>query len=77
MNTIDTIGSIGVGLVLLAYFLNSFHIIKEGKKFFMLNIVGSALACYASCLINYIPFIILEGVWCMVSCIAFIKTFKK
>ena len=64
----DIIGTIGVSLILLAYLFNTFSLIpKDGLLFFMMNIAGAALACYASLLINYIPFIILEGVWCLVS----------
>lgn len=68
MTYTDVIGACGVGLILVAYFLNIFSIIpKDGALFFVLNIAGSGLACYASVLINYIPFIILEGAWCLVS----------
>jgi hypothetical protein len=78
MNTNDSIGSIGVGLILLAYFLNTFGYIKnEGKLFFALNILGAALACYASYLINYTPFIILEAVWVVVSIAGLLKVFYK
>jgi hypothetical protein len=78
MNYNDIIGSIGVGLILLAYCLNTFSLIpKEGKLFFSINIIGSGLACYASFLINYVPFIILEGVWCAVSIAVFIKLIFK
>jgi hypothetical protein len=78
MNTNDIIGSIGVGLILLAYFLHTFGYIKnEGKLFFALNILGAALACYASYLINYTPFIILEAVWVVVSVAGLIKVFYK
>ncbi len=74
----DIIGTTGVGLILLAYFLNSFSFIKkDGRLFFVLNIAGSALACYASVLIQYVPFIVLEAVWCMVSVAGFIQTFSK
>lgn len=74
MNYNDIIGTIGVGLILLAYFFNTFSLIpKEGKLFFGMNIFGAGLACYASFLINYIPFIILEGVWCAVSIAGFIQ----
>lgn len=70
----DIIGTIGVGLILLAYCCNTFSLIaKDGVLFFMMNIVGAGLACYASVLINYVPFVILEGVWCMVSIAGFIK----
>ncbi|MBS4065523.1 MAG: hypothetical protein KGZ74_13235 [Chitinophagaceae bacterium] len=74
----DIIGTTGVGLILLAYFLNLFSFIpKEGRLFFLLNIAGSALACYASVLIHYVPFIILEAVWFLVSIIGYIKLISK
>ncbi len=64
----DIIGTIGVGLILIAYFLNTSKLLpKDGKLFYVLNIVGAALACYASFLINYWPFVILEGTWTLVS----------
>jgi hypothetical protein len=68
MNYNDIIGTIGVGLILIAYFLNIISFIKkDGKLYFIMNIVGASLACYASLLIDYIPFIILEGTWAIVS----------
>ncbi|MBL0357691.1 MAG: hypothetical protein IPP72_12775 [Chitinophagaceae bacterium] len=74
----DIIGSIGVGLILLAYFMNSFGLMpKDGRLFFAMNVIGAGLACYASSLINYVPFIILEGVWCMVSVAGLIKLTAK
>jgi hypothetical protein len=64
----DIIGSIGVGLILVAYFLNTEKLLpKDGKLFFVMNIIGASLACYASLLINYWPFVILEGTWTLVS----------
>ncbi len=78
MNYNDIIGTIGVGLILLAYFFNTFSLIpKEGKLFFNMNIIGAGLACYASFLINYVPFVILEGVWCIVSIAGFVKLLYK
>jgi hypothetical protein len=72
----DIIGSAGVGLILLAYCGNTFSLIKgEGKVFFALNIIGAGLACYASLLINYWPFVILESIWTLVSIIGLIKNF--
>lgn len=78
MNYNDVIGTMGVGLILLAYFLNTFSLIpKDNRLFFCMNIIGAALACYASLLINYVPFIVLEGVWCLVSVAGFIKLIFK
>ncbi len=74
MNFNDIIGTIGVGLILVGYFANVFSLIpKEGKLFFLLNIFGAALACYASWLINYWPFVILEATWCLVSVVGFAR----
>jgi len=78
MNYNDIIGSVGVGIILIAYFLNIFSFIpKEGKFYFTLNIIGASIACYASILINYVPFIILEGTWGMVSLFALLQSLKK
>ena len=75
MNHNDIVGTIGVGLILLAYFCNTFGWIKgTSKMFFLLNIIGAGIACYASWLINYWPFVILEGTWFLVSVFGLLKT---
>ena len=77
MNYNDMIGTVGVGLILLAYFCSIFGWISgKSKLFFLMNIAGAGLACYASVLINYWPFVILEGIWVFVSVIGLIKNFK-
>jgi hypothetical protein len=78
MNFNDLIGTIGVGIILIAYFLNMFSIIpKDGILYFILNIIGAGIACFASILIHYMPFIILEGAWVLVSIVGLVKTIKK
>ena len=73
----DVIGTIGVGMILLAYFCNTFGMLKTNSKlFFVLNIVGAGLACYASWLINYLPFVILEGTWFLVSLVGLLKVLR-
>jgi hypothetical protein len=73
----DIIGTIGVGLILVAYFCNTFNLLKEGKTFFVLNAAGAGLACYASWLINYWPFVVMEGVWCVVSVAGLVRVWRK
>ena len=74
MNFNDLIGTIGVGIILFAYFLNMFSFIpNNGKIFYLLNIIGASIACFASYLINYIPFVILEATWAFVSVIGLIR----
>ena len=70
-------GTIGVGLVLFAYFLNTMKYIPvNGKLFYVLNSIGGALSCYAALLINFWPFVILEAVWTIVSVYGLMKTMK-
>ncbi|MBU2938016.1 hypothetical protein KO494_00555 [Lacinutrix sp. C3R15] len=74
MNTTDWIGFIGVFQILLAYILNVIGKLKNTDlTFILLNFIGASLACFASILMQYIPFIILEGVWSLVSLISLIK----
>lgn len=74
MNNTDWIGFIGVFQILLAYILNVIGKIKSTDlTFILLNFVGASMACMASVLMEYIPFIILEGVWAVVSLISLIK----
>ena len=78
MNVNDIIGTIGVGLILIAYFLNIFSWIKkDGILFYLMNIIGASIACFTSYLIHYIPFVILEGTWAFVSIIGLLKSIKK
>ncbi len=73
----DIIGSVGVFILLLAFVLNLLNkISRENIIYIIMNIAGAGLACYASYLINYLPFIILEGVWKFVSIIALLR-YKK
>ena len=73
----DLIGTIGVAIILLAYFLNTASIIeRNGRLFYVLNIIGAALATYASYLINYWPFVILEATWTLVSIYGLMRVMK-
>ena len=77
MTIVDWIGSLGVFLILLAYFLNIVGIVSSKHVWFIfLNLIGAILACLASILLNYWPFIILEGVWALVSLYALLKYLK-
>ncbi|HEU0184088.1 MAG TPA: hypothetical protein VFS27_02165 [Blastocatellia bacterium] len=71
------VGSIGVGLLLIAYLLNLTRRAPQGSRLYTtLNVVGAGLACYSSYLISFVPFIILEGVWFVVSAVALIKALR-
>ncbi|HMR47174.1 MAG TPA: hypothetical protein PKC85_10455 [Bacteroidia bacterium] len=74
----DIVGFTGVFILLVAYFLHLFKIIKPDKPLYLsLNFIGAALACLASVLIHYTPFIILEALWALVSLISIFKLMLK
>jgi hypothetical protein len=78
MNLTDWIGATGVTILLLAYFLNLIDKISQHSlSYILLNLAGAGLACFASVLLKYIPFIILEGVWTLVSLVMLIRYFMK
>ncbi|MEO8713233.1 MAG: hypothetical protein ABI405_13970 [Parafilimonas sp.] len=78
MNATDWIGTIGVTLLLLAFFLSSIKKIGQHSLLYIaLNCSGAAMACFASVLLHYMPFIILEGTWTLVSVIILVNYFIK
>lgn len=78
MTFVDWTGFVGVAILLVAFFLNLKEVIKSDSMLYLtLNIVGSGIACYASVLLKYIPFIILEGSWMLVSLFGLIQYFRK
>jgi len=74
MNAVDWIGFIGVFQILLAYMLNVMGKVNhKDLSFILLNLIGAGMACLSSVLMNYLPFIILEGVWTIISLISLLK----
>ncbi|RKT00734.1 hypothetical protein [Flavobacterium sp. 123] len=78
MTLTDWIGFIGVTLLSIAYFLNLTNkLSKESLGYLSINFMGAGIACFASILLDYMPFIILEGSWTLVSAYGIIQYFKK
>ncbi len=78
MTFTDLIGTIGVIILLIAYFLNLIHKIKnDSLAYLLLNFMGAAIACLASILLKYWPFIILEGCWTIVSAVGLLTYFRR
>ena len=74
----DWIGFTGVTVLLLAFLLNlAGKLSKDSLLYILLNITGAGLACLASWLIRYLPFVVLEAVWMLVSVAALIKYFRS
>jgi hypothetical protein len=74
VNLNDALGFTGVAILLAAYLLNlSGKISKDRLLYILMNAAGGGLACFASYLIDYLPFVILEGTWMLVSVVALVK----
>lgn len=68
MSSVDWIGAIGVTILLIAFFLNLKGMLdKNGWPYLTMNVIGAGMACLASVLLQYWPFIILEACWTIVS----------
>jgi hypothetical protein len=75
-DTISTaIGFFGVGLLLLAFVLNLAGVLKaEGIPYLGLNLIGATLAGLSSWMIDFMPFVILEGTWAAATLVALVRT---
>lgn len=76
MNASDYIGAAGVSLLLLAFGLNIISFVSNKSYLYLsLNFIGALTATIASVLINYVPFIVLEGVWSLVSLLGILSKY--
>jgi hypothetical protein len=77
-NVNDYIGFAGVSILLIAFLLNiTGKISKNSILYILMNVAGGGLACIASWLIHYIPFVILEATWTLVALGALINYLRK
>ena len=77
MTTVDYIGTIGVSILLLAYLLLLLKAVTASNRIYIwMNILGAGLSTLASVFLKYIPYIILEGTWMLVSIVALFQRKK-
>ena len=71
------IGSLGVALLLAAFFLNLVKAMRsDGSLYLGLNLLGASLACYSSYLIQFMPFVVLEGTWAAVAMFGLVRRLR-
>jgi hypothetical protein len=74
MSAAEIIGSAGVALLLAAFFLNLFgYVPQRSRRYAAMNLLGAGLSCYASWLISFLPFVVLEGMWALVAATALVR----
>jgi len=75
MDTTTLIGVIGAGLLLIAFIANELgKLDAEAFAYDLINLIGAAFLVWYAVLLNSIPFLVLEGIWALVS---FRDVFKK
>lgn len=78
MSPSDAIGSLGVALLLIAFACNSAGLLdRRSRSYQLLNAVGAGLAGYAAWLIDFVPFVVLEGTWALVALFALIRSGRQ
>jgi len=78
MTLTNWIGFIGVAILLIAFFLNVSNVIKsDGFLYLFLNFIGAGISCAASIMLKYIPFVIMEASWTIVSAVGIVNYYRK
>ena len=78
MSFAEILGTAGVSMILVGFSLNLFGIMqRRSYKYVLLNLVGGGLACTASILIEFFPFIILEGTWTVVAVVGLVNLLRS
>ena len=74
MKLSDIIASIGVIILLIAFLLNLYKKLSaDSKAYALLNFIGAGICCFASYMIHFYPFVILESIWAIVALISLFK----
>lgn len=72
------IGSIGVAILLVAFFLNLINKLSESSPTYLwANIIGSGMAMYYAWSGDIIPFVILEAAWGGTALVRLIMVMQK
>lgn len=78
MSSGELVGTLGVTLLLIAFAMNLANkLAATSTTYLVLNVVGALLACVSSYMIQFWPFVVLEGVWTISSLVMLLKPFKK
>jgi len=74
MKLSDIIASIGVIILLIAFFLNlNKKLSADSKAYSIMNFVGAGICGYASYMVSFYPFVVLEGIWAFVALVSLFK----
>lgn len=70
----DVLGTAGVALLLAAFLANvAGRLGVDSRVYHALNLAGAGLACVASYVIGFRPFVVLEAIWALVAGVALVR----
>ncbi len=74
MKISDIIASVGVIILLIGFFLNlNKRLSADSRAYILMNLIGAGICCYASWMVKFYPFVVLEGIWAFVALISLLK----
>lgn len=74
MKLSDIIASLGVIILLIAFLLNLYKKLQANSRAYCaMNFIGAAMCGVSSYMINFYPFVVLEGIWAGFALISFIQ----
>lgn len=77
MKTSDVIASLGVIILLIAFLLNLYKKLPvTSRPYGIMNFGGAAICCFASYLVSFYPFVVLEGVWALFGLVSLVKNWS-
>ena len=72
------IGSLGVGLLLVAFALNLVKVLQENSRLYlMMNVAGALMASWYAYTGGAVPFVILELVWAVAALARLVGVLKR
>jgi amino acid transporter len=78
MDFLTVLGASGAALILVAFIMNQKHLWKDEYLVYdLVNFVGSALLVTYAILLKSYPFLVLNGVWALVSLRDIVADFKR
>ncbi|MEO3402330.1 hypothetical protein AAFN85_00405 [Mucilaginibacter sp. CAU 1740] len=74
MKTSDIIATTGVIILLIAFLLNlAGKLSAQSKVYSLMNFIGAGTCGYASYMISFYPFVVLESIWAIVALISLFR----
>jgi hypothetical protein len=74
MKTSDIIATTGVVILLIAFLMNlAGKLSAQSKVYSLMNFIGAGTCGYASYMISFYPFVVLESIWAIVALISLFR----